>query len=345
MSGEHCGTTDACDSGETHDDYAFLRLVKLSSDVLPTRKTVAIVDGRHGGVSIGRDKSFTSRLRLPSMEVSKHHANLFSTSRSPIRFSVADTGSMHGTYVCRRGCPTSADSLAAIPSTSFERLSPAKHASQPYTLEHYDLLRIGVQSTVFEVHLHPHAWDVCEKCAVQTDGANEISLAPLAGAKRVQREAEQDVGERDSRKRLKALKHMFLPRPDVIDSQQQEQQEQLSKTYRDRAALRRSLYPTEPRPESTAPATSANEDGASAAQNEHVGYRMFSQMARDAADAPLLQQAPVVPRVVQGRAGLGSTGLVDAETFGSYSGQGHASARHQWKKASAFKPSSSSSFS
>lgn len=138
---------------------------------------------------------------------------------------------------------------------------------------------------------------------------------------------------------------MFLPRPDVIDSQQQEQQEQLSKTYRDRAALRRSLYPTEPRPESTAPATSANEDGASAAQNEHVGYRMFSQMARDAADAPLLQQAPVVPRVVQGRAGLGSTGLVDAETFGSYSGQGHASARHQWKKASAFKPSSSSSFS
>ena len=34
------------------DDYPFLRLVKLSSDVLPSHKTVAIVDGRHGGVSI-----------------------------------------------------------------------------------------------------------------------------------------------------------------------------------------------------------------------------------------------------------------------------------------------------
>ena len=127
---------------EVCDDYPFLRLVKLSSDVLPSHKTVAIVDGRHGGVSIGRDKAFTARLRLPSMEVSKHHANLFSTSRAPIRFSIADTGSMHGTYVRRRA------------STSYERLSPPKHASRPWTLEHLDVVRIGVQSTEFEVHLH-----------------------------------------------------------------------------------------------------------------------------------------------------------------------------------------------
>ena len=52
------------------DDYPFLRLVKLSSDVLPSHKTVAIVDGRYGGVSIGRDKAFTpvsyTHLTLPT---------------------------------------------------------------------------------------------------------------------------------------------------------------------------------------------------------------------------------------------------------------------------------------
>ena len=268
---------------EVCDDYPFLRLVKLSSDVLPSHKTVAIVDGRHGGVSIGRDKAFTPRLRLPSMEVSKHHANLFSTSRAPIRFSIADTGSMHGTYVRRRA------------STSYERLSPPKHASRPWTLEHLDVVRIGVQSTEFEVHLHDK--EACDRCAVGLDGQNELSLAPTATKAARRPAAEPVVG--DGRKQLKALKSMYVPRTVP----------QTSTAYRDRAAVRRRLYPPEPAP--PAPPTTTT----TTTVEPDIGRRMLQHMAQGA-DVPLLRQAPIVPRVTQGRAGLGSGRMVDADTYG-----------------------------
>lgn len=38
---------------ETSDD-ALVRLVKLTSDVLPSAKQVALVDGRHEGISVVR---------------------------------------------------------------------------------------------------------------------------------------------------------------------------------------------------------------------------------------------------------------------------------------------------
>ena len=266
---------------EVCDDYPFLRLVKLSSDVLPSHKTVAIVDGRHGGVSIGRDKAFTTRLRLPSMEVSKHHANLFSTSRAPFRFSITDTGSMHGTYMRRNG------------STSYERLSPPKHASRPWTLEHLDVVRIGVQCTEFEVHLHEK--EACGKCAVAPDGQNELSLAPTATKAARRPAAEPVVG--DGRKQLKALKSMYVPRSVP----------QTSSAYRDRAAVRRRLYPPAPAPvpPMLPPTTTEGSD---------LGLRMLQHMAQGA-DVPLLRQAPIVPRVTQGRAGLGSGRMVDADTY------------------------------
>lgn len=273
---------DAC------SEYPFMRLVKLSSDALPTHKTVAIVDGRHGGVSIGRDRTFTARLRLPSMEVSKHHANVFSNARAPIRYSIADTGSTHGTYVCRHAQAT------------FERLSPPHHASRPYTLEHLDLIRIGVQCSVFEVHLHANAWDVCDKCTLTGDGSNEIDLAPSAKTKAARQEAAHDIGAKDGKKRLKMLKHMYVPRAVA----------QPSSTYRDRAALRRQLHPEEPRPAAApTPTTAPN-----LWDKDRVGFRILQGMAAES-DAPLARTAPIVPRVVQGRAGLGSTSFIDAESY------------------------------
>lgn len=42
----------------------------------------------------GRDRSYTPRIRIPSMEVSKHHAciSVFPDGR----FGISDTGSTHG---------------------------------------------------------------------------------------------------------------------------------------------------------------------------------------------------------------------------------------------------------
>lgn len=55
-----------------------LRLVKLSSDVLPREHTVAILDDRPEGYLLGRDRVPHSPLiRLKEMEVSKTHARIF----------------------------------------------------------------------------------------------------------------------------------------------------------------------------------------------------------------------------------------------------------------------------
>lgn len=323
------------------DLYPFLRLVKLRSDVLPRDKTVAIVDGRHGGISVGRDRTYTPRLRLPSMEVSKHHANIFSNSREPYVFSVADTGSTHGTFVCRRGRPTAASALAQVPSNVYQRLSEAKQASQPFALQHWDLLRIGQQSTTFEVHLHDTPYDVCDKCAIQEDGRNEISLAPLAGASSVRGAAAPSVlrpstsqqkrrqMESERRSRLKALRHACLARVEPGPA--------AASTYRDRAAVRRELHDgaAPMPPPSTATTTESAPSRPLGA--DHVGYQMLARMA-SSSETPLPTQAPVVPRVAAGRAGLGSTGLLDAEAYAQsssqrYQAQGRATARQRYEAA------------
>lgn len=334
-------------ASECHDAHPFLRLVKLSSDVLPRNQSVAIVDGRHGGISIGRDKTFTPRLRLPSMEVSKHHANIYSNARAPIRYSVSDTGSTHGTYVCRRDQPTSLSELAALPDSSFHRLSPPKHASRPFDLHHHDLLRVGLQSTVFEVHLHGTAWDVCDRCAISADGLNEISLAPLAGsqasntASRTSSSVSQppSVGrhqvQADGRKRLRQLKRTYFPPAHTTGRAPRPAQ-----AYRDRAALRRIKQPASavthpPLPAATAP-TPPTSAPAQPLGTDHVGYQLLQKMAQEGG-AAMPAQAPVVPRVASGRAGLGSTGLLDAETYAQgatnarYQAQGHETMRRRYE--------------
>ena len=123
------------------------------------------------------------------------------------------------------------------------------------------------------------------------DGRNELSLAPTATKAARRPAAEPVVG--DGRKQLKALKSMYVPRTVP----------QTSSAYRDRAAVRRRLYPPEPAP--PPPTTTAGPD---------IGRRMLQHMAQGA-DAPLLRQSPFVPRVTQGRAGLGSGRMVDADTY------------------------------
>lgn len=133
----------------------------------------------------GRDRSFTARIRLPSMSISKHHANLFlmpSQGHDPSpTWSVTDAGSTHGSFhlPCHSIPPRA---LAKnVSSARFGRLSEAKKASAPRALAHGDWLRFG-EGTTFEVHLHGSGAWACSACSLGSDGAGEIPLKSCADA-------------------------------------------------------------------------------------------------------------------------------------------------------------------
>ncbi|KAE8226490.1 hypothetical protein CF326_g7694 [Tilletia indica] len=158
-----------------------LRLVKLVSDVLPAHHNVAVLDsdytgsGAEDGVSVGRDRVFTRRIRLTSMDVSKHHATIFRTAGLPTSVGgdggwwIVDNGSAHGTFVLQlekrvkngdagsgaggqQQLPLAQATASDPPLSAYHRLSEAKVASRPSEVRHGDLIRIG--KTILEVHLH-----------------------------------------------------------------------------------------------------------------------------------------------------------------------------------------------
>lgn len=191
--------------------------MKLVSDVLPDPQTVAIIDSDdHGagstaeeGVSIGRDRVFTRRIRLASMDVSKHHATIFRTPGASTSVGgdggwwIVDNGSAHGSFVMaarRRGDAESSRNDASItisdpPLAMYHRLSEPKVASRPYELRHGDLVRIGL--TIFVVHTHVSSFSrgafgddssagaraaaCCAKCQADFDGQNLIPLLAPKG--------------------------------------------------------------------------------------------------------------------------------------------------------------------
>ena len=166
--GPHLGSASAAVSALE------LRLVKLESDVLPGSSRVALINDDSAGdqgVSIGRDRLAAfdqrARLRLPALEVSKHHANIFlgPDQRGNKCYSIIDTGSTRGTFVLKweRALELldyeigsldfpSATEIASISTRHYDRLAEPKRASPPRLLEHLDLLRIG--HTTFQVHIH-----------------------------------------------------------------------------------------------------------------------------------------------------------------------------------------------
>lgn len=116
-----------------------IRFVVESSPFF-TAGQVALIDEQ--GMTIGRDRSWDARLRLPEMMVSKYHAMVFLDKQEKL-FYMIDNGSQHGTYV------------------NGKRLSEPKQASLPYELRHNDTVKIG--STVLVVHLHDMGWP-CQTC-------------------------------------------------------------------------------------------------------------------------------------------------------------------------------------
>ena len=121
--------------GDESDEDVFartplLRLVVSTSAILKPA-TVALVDPADG-VSLGRDKTFEKRIRLPELLVSKSHAQVFwmqpRADDGAMRgggWAVADQGSTHGTFVRSLGGPET-------------RLSAPKVASSPRELSHLE---------------------------------------------------------------------------------------------------------------------------------------------------------------------------------------------------------------
>lgn len=130
--------TDAYWQGHPQSTESFRLVVQTSPFYEPGQ--VVLID--ENGLTIGRDRSWDSRLRLPEMIVSKYHAMIYFDKQEKL-FYLIDNGSQHGTFVNQT------------------RLSEPKQASLPYELRNKDKVRIG--STVLEVHLHAMGWP-CQDC-------------------------------------------------------------------------------------------------------------------------------------------------------------------------------------
>lgn len=204
-----------------------LRMVVLESQLLPVNNIV-LVDAN--GITIGRDRSWDRRLRLPEMAVSKYHCHIFSTSADIFnecneaeeantseitKFSIIDVGSQNGTFV------------------NGNRLSASKAASPPSALRHMDVVSVG--TTKFQVHDHQGGWP-CEQCK-HKDG-NIIDITSTTQAKTASEaddnaihhsKYDREQARRDELRRLKQKYHdekpvrtsgKYMDRADVRRKQQ-----------------------------------------------------------------------------------------------------------------------------
>lgn len=233
-------------------DVPLLRLVVLSSPVLPPARRLAVLDA-YTEIQIGRDAappaSATPRIRLKELAVSKLHATLYWDSARH-EWAIVDMGSKHGTFVASASSPSSS-------TGSGQRLSAPRAASIPRKLKHLDRLTLG--ETTFNVHIHESRLP-CDECALPATGNVEIPLfsdAEKAAAKLAQKRkaAEEEegrakplTGERDARKALTSLRREMLSRPKssprtVSREGDNKVEAQPRGAYVDRAAKRRQLHP------------------------------------------------------------------------------------------------------
>ncbi|KAG0933490.1 hypothetical protein G6F61_010841 [Rhizopus arrhizus] len=130
-------TTAATTNNSTHS----IRLVVQSCPFFKPGQVVLVDEN---GLTVGRDRSWDRRLRLPEMAVSKYHCMVFLNPTTQ-QFYIVDVGSQHGTIV------------------NGKRLSKTKQSSLPQLLHHLDSIEIG--STTLQVHLHQTG--PCKECLTQ----------------------------------------------------------------------------------------------------------------------------------------------------------------------------------
>ncbi|CEG69483.1 hypothetical protein RMATCC62417_05550 [Rhizopus microsporus] len=152
-----------------------IRLVILSSPFYRTGQVVLVDEN---GLTMGRDRSWDRRLRLPELAVSKFHCHIFLNPTTEL-FYLVDVGSQHGTRV------------------NGELLSEAKKSSLPYLLKHKDIIEIG--STTLQVHKHP----ICSECR-----ANEV-IDVCAGKKEKKKKEGMQSLEVDRHKWIRQYKENY----------------------------------------------------------------------------------------------------------------------------------------
>lgn len=235
-----------------------LRLLVLSTGILPRAQKLAVLDG-HTQIEFGRDPpapgAQTPRVRLKEMEVSKLHATLF-WDDARLEWAVVDMGSKHGTFIRAAGTGVSAEGASADsdPSSTSakgdprgQRLSQPRVSSVPRRLRHLDELSLG--STTFVVHIHEDR-EPCARCSPK--GGDEIPLfhdrkgREHEAARKRKREAEAGSGNavihegRDPKKALTMLKRSLLSRHSTPPAQAPA--EARASAYVDRSAKRRALH-------------------------------------------------------------------------------------------------------
>ncbi|ORY88977.1 hypothetical protein BCR35DRAFT_300734 [Leucosporidium creatinivorum] len=194
---------------DLHAKTPLLRLVLAGpSSLISPPQAIALIDPAEP-VSLGRDKSYTPRIRLKELPVSKSHATVcwieeaVRDGRSEGYWGVVDNGSTHGTFL---GSPE-------LGKGKEKRLSESKVASSPHELKHLDTLRVG--STIFNAHIHPSL--ACSACSVATDSSNLIPLLPTEPVS-APKEAAPDAyvtktkaqKEQERRDKMRGLKEQFL---------------------------------------------------------------------------------------------------------------------------------------
>ncbi|KAI8394016.1 uncharacterized protein BYT42DRAFT_553045 [Radiomyces spectabilis] len=266
---------------------ATLRLVVLESDKLKAGHVV-LVDAQ--GLTVGRDKSWDKRLRLPEMAVSKFHCQIFFDAEAA-SFHVTDVGSQNGTFL------------------NSERLSDTKTSSVPFKLQHKDQLQIG--STVLEVHQHEHGWP-CEQCRTNDNIIDTTEQSRKSQPDKVTVRQDLEVARRQE---LQRLKQKFS----TVESKSTQRA-----SYLDRANLRRQQQPAGISKHSRVPVQEEYETVHTpvAAATVHtpvhgVGDRMLRKMGwkqgqglGKPGSGGILE--PIAPVTTSERAGLGSRTLNSA---------------------------------
>jgi pSer/pThr/pTyr-binding forkhead associated (FHA) protein len=126
------------DITKTKSNSERIKLVVKESKLLECGGIVVVDEN---GLKFGRDKQ-DQLLCLKELEVSRYHSTIYYMRE----FLIIDVGSTHGTF------------LNGI------RMSESKLASDPVSLCHQDIIKIG--STTFQVHMHLQGY--CEDCDVKT---------------------------------------------------------------------------------------------------------------------------------------------------------------------------------